>query len=404
METQLAIIDHRDTKASDPPSPVIPIKRVSTIKLRKQQKNTADNIVVSLISDDEDGDAKEIPKKSDVTRKRARLCSPPTNADVADADGKTHKIESEPPALRKKQRFTSPDGTISASTPSATPKNVARAASGIFSPRSQRKPPPLDRKEMERERLARNAQKAKMEAKYHQPITSKKFYGTGTRKPSVSGASSLPTRQYYGASGLEAGGGDSGDRFMAIKTTKPPEATVVDSDEEGDDDVEMVASPRYQPSTSSWYPKGTVKKTFIENKPRTANDITIQEVLQKDTLVTTLLSSFQWDYEWFMRLLPLHKQDHSIVLVMQGKEEADRRMKEAIFKGLPRVELVFPNMDGQVNCMHSKLMLLFHKDGNREWLRVVVPTANMTDYDWGQMGGIMENVGDHLSLGLENHS
>jgi hypothetical protein len=45
-------------------------------------------------------------------------------------------------------------------------------------------------------------------------------------------------------------------------------------------------------------------------------------------------------------------------------------------------------MDGQVNCMHSKLMLLFHP----EYLRIVVPSANMVPYDWGEQGGVMENV------------
>jgi hypothetical protein len=37
--------------------------------------------------------------------------------------------------------------------------------------------------------------------------------------------------------------------------------------------------------------------------------------------------------------------------------------------------------------MHSKLMLLFHRD----YLRVVVPTANLHPTDWGE-DGLMENV------------
>lgn len=44
-------------------------------------------------------------------------------------------------------------------------------------------------------------------------------------------------------------------------------------------------------------------------------------------------------------------------------------------------------MDGPVNCMHSKLMLLFHPD----YLRIVVPSANLVPYDWGEVG-VMENV------------
>ena len=44
-------------------------------------------------------------------------------------------------------------------------------------------------------------------------------------------------------------------------------------------------------------------------------------------------------------------------------------------------------MDGIVNCMHSKLMLLFWHDR----LRVVVPTANLVPFDWG-VGAVMENM------------
>lgn len=44
-------------------------------------------------------------------------------------------------------------------------------------------------------------------------------------------------------------------------------------------------------------------------------------------------------------------------------------------------------MDGNINCMHSKLMLLAHKTH----LRIVVPSANLTRYDWGETG-CLENV------------
>lgn len=38
--------------------------------------------------------------------------------------------------------------------------------------------------------------------------------------------------------------------------------------------------------------------------------------------------------------------------------------------------------------MHSKLMILFHP----QYVRLVVPTANLVPYDWGEQGGCMENV------------
>jgi hypothetical protein len=45
-------------------------------------------------------------------------------------------------------------------------------------------------------------------------------------------------------------------------------------------------------------------------------------------------------------------------------------------------------MEGNINCMHSKLQLLAHPTH----LRVVVPSANLVPYDWGESGS-MENVG-----------
>jgi hypothetical protein len=51
-------------------------------------------------------------------------------------------------------------------------------------------------------------------------------------------------------------------------------------------------------------------------------------------------------------------------------------------------QFCFPSMEGNINCMHSKLMLLAHKSH----LRIVVPSANLVPYDWGEAGGVMENV------------
>lgn len=57
-------------------------------------------------------------------------------------------------------------------------------------------------------------------------------------------------------------------------------------------------------------------------------------------------------------------------------------------------------MDGQVNCMHSKLMLLFYP----LYLRVVVPSANLVPYDWGETG-VMENVGQATApVDLSSHT
>jgi hypothetical protein len=81
------------------------------------------------------------------------------------------------------------------------------------------------------------------------------------------------------------------------------------------------------------------------------------------------------------------------------------------------VRLCFPPMDSIINCMHSKLMLLFYDASDMDmamamsmpadttsrsttstssWqhgprCRIVVPTANLTGSDWG-VGSVMENT------------
>lgn len=47
-------------------------------------------------------------------------------------------------------------------------------------------------------------------------------------------------------------------------------------------------------------------------------------------------------------------------------------------------------------CMHSKLQLLKYKDH----LRIVVPSANLVSFDWGETGD-MENVSLLLPVILE---
>ncbi len=138
------------------------------------------------------------------------------------------------------------------------------------------------------------------------------------------------------------------------------------------------------------YPEGVVKKTWAFGFER-ANDIKLEEVLQRSHLEAAVLSSFQWDWDW---LLPkLDTQRTKFVFVLQAKEETTKQQYRSDFSGIPNVRLCFPSMEGQINCMHSKLMLLFYSTH----LRVVVPTANLTAYDWGEpfrdlKGGVMENT------------
>ena len=132
------------------------------------------------------------------------------------------------------------------------------------------------------------------------------------------------------------------------------------------------------------YPKGVVKKTWAFGHPR-QEDIKIEEVLERSDLTLAVLSSFVWDVEWLLRKLDLSST--RLIMVMMAKTDALKRQYEQDAAGMQNIRVCFPPMPGQVFCMHSKLMLLAHPS----YLRIVVPTANLTPYDWGETA-VMENM------------
>ena len=125
---------------------------------------------------------------------------------------------------------------------------------------------------------------------------------------------------------------------------------------------------------------GTVKKTWAFGHERKGDDIKLEEVLQKDDLDLAVLSSFQWDIDWL--LAKINTRSTRITLVMEAKDQATQQRYRRETSAMPYLRLCFPSMEGQINCMHSKLMLLSHPSH----LRVVVPTANLVPYDWGETG------------------
>ena len=133
-----------------------------------------------------------------------------------------------------------------------------------------------------------------------------------------------------------------------------------------------------------FFPFGTVKKTWAFGHERKADDIKLEEVLQKDTLNLAVLSSFQWDIDWLLAKMDI-KSTH-ITLIMQAKDQATQQQYRRETAMMPNLRLCFPSMEGQISCMHSKLMLLSHPNH----LRVAVPTANLVSYDWGETGIVRE--------------
>ncbi|XEV00129.1 hypothetical protein FSHL1_005415 [Fusarium sambucinum] len=130
------------------------------------------------------------------------------------------------------------------------------------------------------------------------------------------------------------------------------------------------------------YPKGAIKRTWAYGYPRTSEDIKIEEVFQKDKLELALLSSYQWDDEWLISKLDLRKTK----LLLLAFADSEAQKSEMRSNAPPGIKFVFPAMNGP-GAMHSKLQLLKYPG----YLRVVVPTANLVPYDWGETG-VMENM------------
>ncbi|KAF7540514.1 hypothetical protein G7Z17_g12193 [Cylindrodendrum hubeiense] len=162
-----------------------------------------------------------------------------------------------------------------------------------------------------------------------------------------------------------------------------------------DDDVVEVPPPkRKAPLESSKSPSlppfanGTVKKTWARGYPRTPDDIKIEEILQKESLMLAVLSSYQWDDEWIMSKVDLRKT--KLLLLAFAADEAQKTAMRS--NAPPGIKFCFPAMNGP-GSMHSKLQLLKYPD----YLRVVVPTGNLVPYDWGETG-VMENMAFLIDL------
>ena len=130
---------------------------------------------------------------------------------------------------------------------------------------------------------------------------------------------------------------------------------------------------------------GVVKKTWVSGHERAGHDIKLEEILQPKDLQIAVLSSFQWDIPWLLNKINLERT--KTTLVMQAKDQGTRAQYLQETSQMCNLRLCFPPMEGQIFCMHSKLMLLSHPT----YLRIVVPTANLVRYDWGETGE-MENM------------
>lgn len=241
----------------------------------------------------------------------------------------------------------------------------------------------LDRKAMEQERLARqNARKRERSVSpppFRGTRKAPKLEETTTTSPSGARLTSFATAVQQ----------DQTSRKPSIANTaneRLKNATAPSNLEQ--QSARGIETPSSDPSLK--YPHGAIKKTWAFGHER-SNDIKLEEVLEPLSVKTAVLSAFQWDVDWVLSKLrtPLNGGSTKCIFIMQAKEKADQdKWREQANYMASFLRLTFPNMSGQIWCMHSKLMLLFHP----KKLRLAIPTANLLNFDWGETGQMENSV------------
>lgn len=133
------------------------------------------------------------------------------------------------------------------------------------------------------------------------------------------------------------------------------------------------------------FARGSILKTFSPFHPSDERTIKIEELIDKENIRTAMLSSFLIDADWILGG-KFDLKRTKFYMVLHAKSDADRAMYRQDFDGTKQARLCMPKLSGMIGTMHSKLMLLFFAG----FLRIVVPTANLVDFDWGETG-VMEN-------------
>ena len=140
----------------------------------------------------------------------------------------------------------------------------------------------LDRKQMEAERLARQAQL-------------KRKRGDEGKSASIS-PPPLSRR---------------------TRTTSPPSSSSPRKKTIAETEHTSVTSGPAPPKATLRYPDGIIKRTWISSHPRTDRDITFSELIDAPNLKSVVLSSFIWDFDWLFQ--QVRTKETKFVLVMHGE-------------------------------------------------------------------------------------
>ncbi|KAJ2998300.1 hypothetical protein HDV02_004614 [Globomyces sp. JEL0801] len=116
---------------------------------------------------------------------------------------------------------------------------------------------------------------------------------------------------------------------------------------------------------------GTVVMTKVHNSK---SKFTFKNLVEKSKLKKAFFSAFCIDDDWLFNQLP---NDISVCIARPKPNDVESNVTNITIT--PKISFVFPTLKPmQYGCMHVKLMLLWYP----EFLRVVVPSANLTEYCW----------------------
>jgi hypothetical protein len=280
---------------------------------------------------------------------------------------------------------------------SKTPRNSVTGAFSLVG---------LDRKAMEVERLARLKRKNPPSEAQDAPAAklSKVVAGDGRRDRTISPPPVKRDPQINNAiKEHEIPAGSAPSSTVSTTSSAAQQTGKVSTfPPSADSSKNIVDLDDLSPTSPPIYPSGMALQTHVLGFSLTRTISFPQLISPSGHLSSALLSSFIWNFDWLFPHFETRRTKFQ--LVMHAKYPSARENLKKDFHGVPNVRLTFPPMDGNVNCMHSKLMLLFYEGEDsrnylgQEWratngqrLRIVVPTANLVDFDWG-VGGYMENT------------
>lgn len=192
----------------------------------------------------------------------------------------------------------------------------------------------LDRKQMEAERLARASLKrqapAEKTANQHGDSDRKRVKNGHSLRSSDEATVVIVNEKTQDARNIvpDAVKASSEQSSNADHPVKPVDQVKPAQLSKAQSSTSNNASTSTSSSSTLQYPTGTLKRTWTYGHPR-ANDIKIEEVLQKNTLKTAIISSWQWDFDWLMTKFVPGKT--KFVFAMEAKDEDEVSASYAIF-------------------------------------------------------------------------